>query len=150
MEWARRPNYIGGIPQRIVFMAIGAFAKAVASLFSSTSYQNANTLIHLVRSWSPGIPLITISNHMSTSVTLLNSMSFFPFQVYFYDFFSCSYPLWLFNWDLICNAWSPTKFLFQDQLLRLHFYSIWMLIYHVNSKMDLTPKIIKWQWKEDP
>ncbi|RVX08356.1 N-acylphosphatidylethanolamine synthase [Vitis vinifera] len=50
MEWARRPNYIGGIPQRIVFMAIGAFAKAVASLFSSTSYQNANTLIHLVRS----------------------------------------------------------------------------------------------------
>ncbi|KAL6312001.1 hypothetical protein AAG906_040294 [Vitis piasezkii] len=52
MEWARRPNYIGGIPQRIVFMAIGAFAKAVASLFSSTSYQNADTLIHLVRSWT--------------------------------------------------------------------------------------------------
>ncbi|XP_059597867.1 N-acylphosphatidylethanolamine synthase isoform X3 [Vitis vinifera] len=66
MEWAGRPNHIGGIPRRIVFMAVGAFAKAVASLFNSTSVQNADTLIRLVRSRPPGIPLITVSNHMST------------------------------------------------------------------------------------
>ncbi|KAL6344156.1 hypothetical protein AAG906_031870 [Vitis piasezkii] len=40
--------------------------QAVASLFDSTSVQNADTLIRLVRSRPPGIPLITVSNHMST------------------------------------------------------------------------------------
>ena len=100
MEWAGRPNHIGGIPRRIVFMAVGAFAKAVASLFISTSVQNADTLIRLVRSRPPGIPLITVSNHMSTSVTLLNSISFFLSMFILMNFFSCS----LFNRDLICNA----------------------------------------------
>ena len=77
MEWAGRSNHIGGIPRGMVFVAVGAFAKAVASLFNSTSVQNADTLIHLVRSRPPGVPLITVSNHMSTSVTFLDSILFF-------------------------------------------------------------------------
>lgn len=47
-------------------MAVGTFAKAVAILLNSTSVHNADTLLRLVRSRPPGVPLITVSNHMST------------------------------------------------------------------------------------
>ncbi|GLT65887.1 hypothetical protein SLA2020_382880 [Shorea laevis] len=66
MEWAGRANHMGGIPRKLVFMAVGAFAKAVATLLNSTSVHNADTLIRLVRSRPPGVPLLTVSNHMST------------------------------------------------------------------------------------
>lgn len=68
MEWAGRENHMGGIPRKIAIMAVGAFAKAVATFLNTTSVHNADTLINLVRSRPPGIPLITVSNHMSTSV----------------------------------------------------------------------------------
>ncbi|CAH1433347.1 unnamed protein product [Lactuca virosa] len=66
MEWAGRPNHLGGLPRKTVIMAVGTFAKAVASLLNSTSVHNADTLLNLVRSRPPGVPLITVSNHMST------------------------------------------------------------------------------------
>ncbi|KAJ4713729.1 Tafazzin family protein [Melia azedarach] len=66
MEWAARANHMGGIPRKMVIAAVGAFAKAVANVLNTTSVHNADTLLHLVRSRPPGVPLITVSNHMST------------------------------------------------------------------------------------
>ncbi|TYH56194.1 hypothetical protein ES332_D08G001100v1 [Gossypium tomentosum] len=66
MEWAGREKHMRGIPRKMVFLAVGAFAKAVATLHHTTSVHNADTLIRLVRSRPPGIPLLTVSNHMST------------------------------------------------------------------------------------
>ncbi|KAK4839716.1 hypothetical protein QYF36_024309 [Acer negundo] len=66
MEWAGREKHMGGIPRKLVIMAVGTFAKAVATLLNTTSVHNADTLLHLVRSRPPGVPLITVSNHMST------------------------------------------------------------------------------------
>ncbi|GMN58460.1 hypothetical protein TIFTF001_027564 [Ficus carica] len=66
MEWAGRPSHLRGVPRKMVFMAVGGFAKVVASFLNSTSVENADTLIGLVRSRPLGVPLITVSNHMST------------------------------------------------------------------------------------
>ncbi|KAG4158101.1 hypothetical protein ERO13_D02G101400v2 [Gossypium hirsutum] len=66
MEWAGKEKHMRGIPRKLVFLAVGAFAKAVATLLNTTSVHNADTLIRLVRSRPPGIPLLTVSNHMST------------------------------------------------------------------------------------
>ncbi|XP_021682571.2 N-acylphosphatidylethanolamine synthase isoform X3 [Hevea brasiliensis] len=66
LEWAGSGKHMGGIPRKMVFMAVGGFAKAVANLLNTTSVHNADTLVHLVRSRPPGVPLITVSNHMST------------------------------------------------------------------------------------
>lgn len=66
MEWAGRMGHMWGIPRKMVFMAVGAFAKTVANLLNTTSVHNADTLIRLVRYRPPGVPLITVSNHMST------------------------------------------------------------------------------------
>lgn len=66
MEWAARADHLGGIPRRVIFTAVGAFSKAVATLLNSTTVHNADTLLRLVRSRPPGVPLLTVSNHMST------------------------------------------------------------------------------------
>ncbi|XP_012087547.1 N-acylphosphatidylethanolamine synthase isoform X2 [Jatropha curcas] len=66
MEWAGKEKHMGGIPRKMAFMAVGAFAKAVANLLNTTCVHNADTLVRLVRSRPPGVPLITVSNHMST------------------------------------------------------------------------------------
>ncbi|KAM7253011.1 hypothetical protein ACFE04_025629 [Oxalis oulophora] len=66
MEWAARRDHMKGVPRKMVIMAIGSFAKAIANILNTTSVHNAETLIRLVRSRPPGVPLITISNHMST------------------------------------------------------------------------------------
>ncbi|KAK1432484.1 hypothetical protein QVD17_09381 [Tagetes erecta] len=66
MEWASKANHLQGLPRKTVIMAVGTFAKAVAVLLNSTSVHNADTLLDLVRSRPPGVPLITVSNHMST------------------------------------------------------------------------------------
>ncbi|KAK8653174.1 hypothetical protein V6N13_127184 [Hibiscus sabdariffa] len=66
MEWAGREKHMAGIPRKMVFLAVGAFAKAVATLLNTTSVHNADTLLRLVRSRPHGIPLLTVSNHMST------------------------------------------------------------------------------------
>ncbi|KAL7223642.1 hypothetical protein ACSBR1_025153 [Camellia fascicularis] len=66
MEWAARANHMGGIPRKMTFLAVGAFAKAVANILNTTTVHNADTLIHLLRSRPPGVPLLTLSNHMST------------------------------------------------------------------------------------
>ncbi|KAL8231794.1 hypothetical protein R6Q57_001572 [Mikania cordata] len=66
MEWAAKANHLGGLPRKTVITAAGAFAKAVAVLLNSTSVHNADTLLNLVRSRPSGVPLITVSNHMST------------------------------------------------------------------------------------
>ncbi|GAB4848355.1 hypothetical protein Ancab_003048 [Ancistrocladus abbreviatus] len=66
MDWAARADHMAGIPRKLIFMAGGAFAKIVATLLNSTTVHNADTLIDLVRSRPPGVPLITVGNHMST------------------------------------------------------------------------------------
>lgn len=66
MEWAASPEHLGGIPRKIVIAAVGAFAKVFTSFLTSTSVHNSETLIRLVRHRSPRVPLITVSNHMST------------------------------------------------------------------------------------
>lgn len=50
----------------MVITAVGAFAKTVATFLNSTSVHNGDTLLRLVRSRPSGVPLITVSNHMST------------------------------------------------------------------------------------
>ncbi|XP_019190412.1 PREDICTED: N-acylphosphatidylethanolamine synthase [Ipomoea nil] len=66
IEWAARPNHLAGVPRKMVIAAVGCFAKAVANLINTTTVHNADTLLRLVASRPPGIPLITVSNHMST------------------------------------------------------------------------------------
>ena len=66
MKWAGRPDYMGGIPRKIVIAAVGILAKAWVNLLNSTTVHNADTLLNLVRSRPTGLPLITVSNHMST------------------------------------------------------------------------------------
>ena len=66
MEWAGRPNHLGGLPRKTMIMVVGTFAKAVASLLNSTSVPNLDTLLNLVKSRPPSVPLIAISNYMST------------------------------------------------------------------------------------
>lgn len=66
MEWAANANHLGGLPRKAVITAVGAFAKSVAILLNSTSVVNPHTLLNLIRSRPPGVPLITVSNHMST------------------------------------------------------------------------------------
>lgn len=69
MEWAGQMGHMWGIPRKMMFMAVGAFAKTVANLLNTTSVHNANTLLRLVQYRPPGVPLITVSNHMSTSAS---------------------------------------------------------------------------------
>ncbi|KAL1288713.1 hypothetical protein AAHE18_20G004000 [Arachis hypogaea] len=66
MEWAARAEHLGGVPRKLVIGAVGAFAKTVSCLMNRTTVHNADTLFRLVRSRTPGVPLITVSNHMST------------------------------------------------------------------------------------
>uniref|UniRef100_A0A7C8YUZ7 Tafazzin family protein n=1 Tax=Opuntia streptacantha TaxID=393608 RepID=A0A7C8YUZ7_OPUST len=66
MEWAARAGHMAGIPRRAIFTAVGTFAKMVTSLLNTTTVHNADSLLRLVRSRPPGVPLLTVSNHMST------------------------------------------------------------------------------------
>ena len=75
MEWAARAEHLGGVPRKMVMAAVGAFAKTVSCLMNSTTVHNADTLIRLVHSRTPGVPLITVSNHMSTSAPLTHTHS---------------------------------------------------------------------------
>ncbi|XP_073037337.1 N-acylphosphatidylethanolamine synthase-like [Primulina eburnea] len=66
MEWAARADHLGGVPRKLVFLAVGALSKAVVNLFNTTTVYNVETLLRLVRSRPSGVPLLTVSNHMST------------------------------------------------------------------------------------
>ncbi|KAL8532218.1 hypothetical protein ACS0TY_008716 [Phlomoides rotata] len=66
MEWAARKDHLGGIPRKMMFTVVGAFAKSVANLLNTTTVNNLETLLRLVRHRPPGVPLLTVSNHMST------------------------------------------------------------------------------------
>ncbi|KAK9678683.1 hypothetical protein RND81_11G227200 [Saponaria officinalis] len=66
MEWAARGGHLRGIPRKAIITAVGAFAKAVTAVANKTTVYNADTLLRLVRSRPPGVPLLTVSNHMST------------------------------------------------------------------------------------
>ncbi|PSS30108.1 N-acylphosphatidylethanolamine synthase [Actinidia chinensis var. chinensis] len=66
MEWAARSNHMGGIPRKMLVAAVAAFARAVANILNTTTVYNSETLIRLVQSRPPGVPLLTVSNHMST------------------------------------------------------------------------------------
>ncbi|GAB2226222.1 hypothetical protein Droror1_Dr00022023 [Drosera rotundifolia] len=66
MPWAARGDHMFGIPRKLVFMGGGAFAKIVATLFNTTTVHNADALLRTVASRPAGVPLLTVSNHMST------------------------------------------------------------------------------------
>ena len=68
MEWAGSGKHMRGVPRKIVIGVVGLFAKTVATLLNNTTVHNPNTLLRLIRSRPSGVPLITVSNHMSTSV----------------------------------------------------------------------------------
>ena len=78
MEWAGRMGYMWGIPRKMLFVAVGAFAKAVANVLNTTTVHNADTLIRLVQHRPPGVPLVTVSNHMSTFVSFPCFLALFP------------------------------------------------------------------------
>jgi len=85
MGWAARPDHLGGIPRKLVIALVGAFAKTVSSVLNTTSVHNADTLLRLVRSRPRRVPLITVSNHMSTSA---HSLLIFLF-LFLFLFFLC-------------------------------------------------------------
>ncbi|KAK2967154.1 hypothetical protein RJ640_026545, partial [Escallonia rubra] len=64
MEWTAQPNHLGGAPRRMAVAAAAAFAKVVVNLLNTTTVHNGDTLLRLVKSRPPGVPLITVSNHM--------------------------------------------------------------------------------------
>ncbi|OEL25419.1 N-acylphosphatidylethanolamine synthase [Dichanthelium oligosanthes] len=66
LRWAGRAGHLGGFPRTAVFAAVGAFAKAYASLLNTTTVHNADALLRLVSARPCGTPLLTVSNHMST------------------------------------------------------------------------------------
>ncbi|EYU25684.1 hypothetical protein ABFS82_11G108700 [Erythranthe guttata] len=66
MEWAARRDHLGGVPRKLIFMAAGAFSKTVANLLNTTTVYNLETLLRHVRHRPPGVPLLTVANHMST------------------------------------------------------------------------------------
>jgi hypothetical protein len=70
LRWAGRAGHLGGFPRAAVFAAVGAFAKAYASLLNTTTVHNSDALLRLVSARGPGTPLLTVSNHMSTCVRL--------------------------------------------------------------------------------
>lgn len=71
MEWVASSMHMRGVPRKIVIGAVGLFAKTVANFLNNTHVHNSPTLFRLLRSRPPGVPLITVSNHMSTSVPVL-------------------------------------------------------------------------------
>jgi hypothetical protein len=70
LRWAGRAGHLAGVPRATVFAAVGAFAKAYASMLNSTTVHNADALLRLVTSRPHGTPLLTVSNHMSTYALL--------------------------------------------------------------------------------
>ncbi|ONK70205.1 uncharacterized protein A4U43_C05F31350 [Asparagus officinalis] len=44
LKWAARSDHGGGIPRRIVIMAVGAFAKVATNVLNSTEVHNSETL----------------------------------------------------------------------------------------------------------
>ncbi|XP_021851948.1 N-acylphosphatidylethanolamine synthase isoform X2 [Spinacia oleracea] len=66
MEWAACGSHMYGIPRKLTITSVGTFAKAVTTLLNTTTVHNGETLHHFVRSRPPGVPLLTVSNHMST------------------------------------------------------------------------------------
>ncbi|KAM1513423.1 hypothetical protein ACFX1Z_024851 [Malus domestica] len=56
----------GNIPKKMAITTVGGLAKVVVSLLNSTTVHNSDTLLRLVRSRPNGVPLVTVSNHMST------------------------------------------------------------------------------------
>ncbi|KAM1826208.1 hypothetical protein ACFX13_025584 [Malus domestica] len=66
MEWVAQSDHMGNILKKIAITTVGGLAKVVVSLLNSTTVHNSDTLLRLVRSRPNGVPLVTVSNHMST------------------------------------------------------------------------------------
>ncbi|XP_004287699.1 PREDICTED: N-acylphosphatidylethanolamine synthase-like [Fragaria vesca subsp. vesca] len=107
MEWAGRPDYMGGIPRKIVIGVVGTFAKTWVNLLNSTTVHNADTLLNLVRSRPKGLPLITVSNHMSTlDDPLLWGIKGFPIC-------DANLTRWVLAAEDICFKSSPLSYFFR-------------------------------------
>ena len=91
MEWAARAEHLRGISRKVVIAAVGAFAKTVSSLLNTAAVHNADTLLRLVRSRPHCVPLINVSNHMSTSALTLSFFFLFFFLLFL---FICECKKW--------------------------------------------------------
>lgn len=84
MEWAARAEHLRGIPRKLVIAAVGGFAKTVSSFLNTADVHNGDTLLRLVRSRPHCVPLINVSNHMSTSALTLSFFFLFFSFVFVY------------------------------------------------------------------
>lgn len=99
MEWAARADHMKGVPRKMLIMAVGAFAKVVANFLNTTSVHNADTLINLVQSRPQGVPLISVSNHMSTSVPVSFFLFHFVFHFLWSEWLCHSYSSCMHKWN---------------------------------------------------
>ncbi|KAL2334147.1 hypothetical protein Fmac_015360 [Flemingia macrophylla] len=107
MEWAAKSDHLGGIPRKVVVAAVGAFAKTVSCLLNTTSVHNADTLLRLLRSRPPRVPLITVSNHMST----LDDPSMWGFKGF--PIFDANLARWVLAAEDICFKNSLYSYIFR-------------------------------------
>lgn len=62
---AASPDYLWGIPRRIILSAVASFG-LISNSFNKVKTHNLDTLIELVHRRPAGTPLITVSNHTSS------------------------------------------------------------------------------------
>lgn len=89
MQWAGSAKHMRGVPRKIVIGAVGLFAKTVANLLNTTRVHNSHTLLRLLRSRPSGVPLLTVSNHMSTSAVSFFLFLVYPSFIHFLQFKTC-------------------------------------------------------------
>ncbi|XP_066342985.1 N-acylphosphatidylethanolamine synthase-like [Miscanthus floridulus] len=80
LRWAGHEGNLGGVPHAMVFTVVGAFTKLYALLLNTTMVHNADVLLRLVSSRAPRTPLLTVSNHMSIYVPLLDDPLMWGFK----------------------------------------------------------------------
>ncbi|KAJ3678378.1 hypothetical protein LUZ60_002181 [Juncus effusus] len=66
MRWPAAGGRIEEVSRAAVIGAVGALAKAWTSFFNRTTVYNGDALLRLVSGRPGGVPLVTVSNHMST------------------------------------------------------------------------------------
>jgi Na+-translocating ferredoxin:NAD+ oxidoreductase RnfD subunit len=66
------------LQRRAVLWTVGSFSRLVTSFLNTSAAENLETLVHLVHSRPALTPLLTVSNHVTTSVLSLALPVFFP------------------------------------------------------------------------
>lgn len=123
MEWAAKSDHLHGIPRKVVIAAVGSFAKTVSSLINTTSVHNADTLLRLVRSRPKGIPLITVSNHMST----LDDPAMWGFKGF--PIFDTKLARWVLAAEDICFRNPLYSYVFRTGNFTFHICSLLLILF---------------------